>query len=177
MLRRRSRFYMALVGFLLNAILIYPDELAESLLQDMDRSLFPVNFIAKMRMTNHKPGKEEQTFEIVVYRKEESGSLLVFAAPPSERGKKMLLVANTIWFYVPGTSRAVSLSSRQPFMGSAFSNSDLMDSTMQDDYDPRVMAEEKVEGRDTYVLELTAKDKKVTYKKIIYGSEKITKYR
>ncbi len=167
MFRKRSIFYFFLLSFIFKAILIFPDDLADRLLKEMDRALFPSSFIAKMRMTNHKPVKEDQSFDMIVYNKENVGALMIFTSPPSEKGKKMLLVANTIWFYVPGTSRAVSLSSRQPFMGSTFSNSDLMDSTMHDDYEPEVIAEEKIDVTDCYCLELKAKNKGVTYKKII----------
>lgn len=169
---RKRIFFIVLVSLVFCGNIALSDDLGKRILKEMDRALFPENFVAKMRMTNHKPLKEDQSFEIVVYNKEEVGSFMVFMAPPSEKGKKMLLVSNTLWLYVPGTSRAISLSAKQSFMGSTFSNADLMDLTLHDDYDPRVIEEETIDGNPCYVLELTAKDKTVTYSKILFWIRK-----
>ena len=157
-----------LIGIMLVVCLsIFSDEKAEKLLKDMDESLFPKNFISKMEMTNYKPRLEDQTFEMAIYNKDEKGSLVIFTKPSSEKGKKMLFLTDTVWLYVPGTTRALSLSARQSFMGSTFSNSDMMDSTMHNDYDPVIIKEENLDGNETYLLELSAKNNKVTYKKIL----------
>jgi hypothetical protein len=145
----------------------YPDGFADQLIEEMDNKLFPDNFIAQFRMTNYKDKKVEQVFDMVIYNKNGIGSLTVFLSPASEKGKKMLLLSNTIWLYVPGTSRALPLSARQSFMGSSFSNSDLMDSTLSDDYDSAMMNDELIDDVECYKMNLTAKNNTVTYKSII----------
>jgi outer membrane lipoprotein-sorting protein len=99
-------------------------------------------------------------------------ALLEITEPAREKGKKILLTKDNLWMYIPSVSRPVRLSRKQSFMGSAFSNEDLMNSTMADDYDPEILDKKG----ELYLLSMKGKRRDVAYAKIemwIHGKTKI----
>ena len=89
-----------------------------------------------------------------------------FTAPKRELGKKILLKDKNLWMYSPRISRPVRLSNRQKFMGSSFSNNDLMDISLEDDYNITVEKTEEIKGDRCIKLLLLAKNNSVTYPKM-----------
>jgi outer membrane lipoprotein-sorting protein len=92
-------------------------------------------------------------------------------SPARRKGEVMLFNDRTIWYFKPGLQSPVAISARQRLSGQA-ANGDIATTNYSRDYDPTVVGEEKVNGEDTYKLELKAKSKNVTYDKIHYWISK-----
>jgi len=92
-------------------------------------------------------------------------------APARNKGEMMLFNDRNLWFFKPGIKKPVSISARQKLMGQA-ANGDIASTQYARDYDATIAGEEKIEGKDTYKLELKAKAKNVTYDRIRYWISK-----
>jgi outer membrane lipoprotein-sorting protein len=78
-----------------------------------------------------------------------------------DRGTKYLKLNDELWMFFPDAEDVVKISGhllRQGMMGSDFSYEDALESTkLTTLYQVKLAGEERVEGRDCYVLDLTAK--------------------
>lgn len=97
-------------------------------------------------------------------------SFVEYTYPPREKGKKMLRLKDKIWLYFPEpTDRIIAISGhllRQSVMGSDLSYEDITENRkLIDMYDAKITGSEKINNRDCYVLELTAKLEDITYYK------------
>jgi outer membrane lipoprotein-sorting protein len=129
--------------------------------------------------------KDGITWDIVVETFEEGGgskvsytvkvkgddALAEATAPARNKGEMMLFNDRNLWFFKPGIKKPVSISARQKLMGQA-ANGDIASTQYARDYDATIAGEEKVDGKDTYKLELKAKAKNVTYDRIRYWISK-----
>ncbi len=96
-------------------------------------------------------------------------SFTEYLAPEREKGTKMLKLEDKLWIYSPSSDRTIQLSGhmlRQSVMGSDLSYEDMMeDRKLLDMYNAKVIGEETIGGRKTWVLELNAKVDDVAYVK------------
>jgi len=87
--------------------------------------------------------------------------------PPREKGTKMLKLGEELWIYSPSTDRTIKIAGhmlRRSMMGSDVSYEDYMeDPGLTNIYEAELIGEENVGKRDCYVLELTAKEKGLSY--------------
>ncbi|NCA87218.1 MAG: outer membrane lipoprotein-sorting protein [Clostridia bacterium] len=94
-------------------------------------------------------------------------SFTEYLSPPREEGTKMLKLNDRLWLYSPSTDRTIQISGhmlRQSVMGSDMSYEDVMeDRKMLEIYSATVVGEEPIDGRKTWVVELTAKVDDATY--------------
>lgn len=94
-------------------------------------------------------------------------SFTEYLAPEREKGTKMLKMEDKLWIYSPSTDRTIQLSGhmlRQSVMGSDLSYEDMMeDRKLMEMYDAKVIGEEEVDGRNTWILQLEAKVTDVAY--------------
>ena len=97
--------------------------------------------------------------------------LAVLTAPPKVRRNKLLMVSHNMWFWKPGISKPVPISSRQKLIGGA-SYGDIAATNYADDYKAVLMKDELINGELCYVFDLTAVTKKVTYDRIKYWVSK-----
>jgi len=91
-----------------------------------------------------------------------------YTDPPRERGKKMLKLSDQIWLYFPEpTDRIIAISGhllKQSVMGSDLSYEDITaNRKLIDMYNAKVIGSEKIDGRNCYVVELTAKIDNISY--------------
>jgi outer membrane lipoprotein-sorting protein len=94
-------------------------------------------------------------------------SFTEYLSPAREQGTKMLKLEKQLWIYSPSTDRIIQISGnmlRQSVMGSDLSYEDMMDDRkLTDIYTAKVSGNETIDGRNTYILELTAKVEDATY--------------
>jgi hypothetical protein len=102
-----------------------------------------------------------------VYVKDLDHSLVEFVAPASEKGKSLLMVGEDLWIYLPNVKKPVRVPLNQRLIGDV-SNGDMARVNFANDYSATLSGEEKVEGKDCYVLDLQAKSSNKTYNKIKY---------
>jgi hypothetical protein len=63
-----------------------------------------------------------------------AGTMIAFTSPPREKGKRILMIGDSMWMSVPGVSKPVRLSGKDAFMGTSFTNDDVMNFDKADDY-------------------------------------------
>ncbi len=120
---------------------------------------------------NHEDDRQSEIHYTV--RAKNNDALAVASNPPRSRGETLLLNDQAMWFYKSGIKKPVSISSRQKLLGQA-ANGDIASTKYARDYEGVVVAEEKIDGKATYKLELKAKSKHVTYDRIRFWITKDT---
>lgn len=100
-------------------------------------------------------------------------SFIRILAPAKEKGIGSLRLGAEMWNYLPNVERTIKIPPSmmlQPWMGSDFTNDDLVkSSSIVDDYTQRILREETVASRPAWVLELIPRpDAAVVWGKIIY---------
>jgi outer membrane lipoprotein-sorting protein len=105
-------------------------------------------------------------------------SFTEYLSPARDQGTKMLKLEDQLWIYSPSTDRIIQISGhmlRQSVMGSDLSYEDMMDDRkLTEIYTAKVSGNETIDGRNAYVLELTAKVTDAAYQiqKIWVDSER-----
>jgi outer membrane lipoprotein-sorting protein len=96
-------------------------------------------------------------------------SFTQYLSPAREQGTKMLKLENQLWIYSPSADRIIEISGhmlRQSVMGSDLSYEDMMDDRkLTDTYTATIAGSEIIDGRNTWILELTAKVTDIAYQK------------
>lgn len=96
-------------------------------------------------------------------------TMVEYEEPHTMRGKKLLMVNDEMFIFIPRTRRPVRLTASQRLMGQA-SNGDVMNVRFQADYSPVLAGDETVETEngetECLVLELTSKRKAAAYNRI-----------
>ena len=89
-------------------------------------------------------------------------SLIYITAPAKEKGQVFLKRNKEMWNWVPSIERMIKIPPSmmmQSWMGSDFTNDDLVrESSLSKDYTHKLLAEEKMEGYDSYKIELIPND-------------------
>ena len=90
-----------------------------------------------------------------------------YLSPPREAGTKMLKLGDKLWTYSPQTDRVIQISGhmlRQSVMGSDISYNDMMeDRPLMDLYEATLEGSVEIDGRDHWIMLLTAKVKGLSY--------------
>lgn len=87
--------------------------------------------------------------------------------PARSAGGRLLQLGRNMWYGRPDIQKPVSISSRQKMMGPA-ANGDIASTNYVKDYDPTLLPDQELDGEPVYVLNLVAKNKWVTYDRIVY---------
>jgi len=139
---------------------------AVEVLQRIDDNLSSENRVFESSMTINGR-RASRTLTSRSYVAGDKKSFTEYLSPPREQGIKMLKLDNQLWIYSPSTDRTIQISGhmlRQSVMGSDLSYEDMMDDRkLTDTYNAVVTGSEIVDGRATWVLELTAKVDDVAY--------------
>jgi len=132
---------------------------AKQILETVDRNMSSKNRIFESDMIIHGR-RSSRTISARTYSVGDKKSFTEYLSPPREEGTKMLKLENQLWIYSPTTDRIIQISGhllRQSVMGSDLSYEDMMDDRkLTDIYDASIEGHEEIDGRDTYVLDLTA---------------------
>lgn len=146
----------------------------EDILEESEAVLYPDDFYMEVEMNTHKPDRRDTVMVFESYHRDGAGTFMEVSAPARSRGMRFLQKEEDLWMYNPRSNsrRAIRLSPRDSFQGSAFSNNDVGDPNYSDDYDVALGGRETIERDDlgsveTIRLELTAKSESSTYGRII----------
>ena len=136
----------------------FPD--ANQILEKVDQNMISKNQVATSKMIIHGR-RNDRTITSKGWTEGSEKSLSEYLSPAREEGTKMLKLDDQLWIYSPSSDRTILISGhmlRQSVMGSDLSYEDMMeDRKLTEVYDAIVTGEEKIEGRDAWVLELDAK--------------------
>ena len=136
---------------------------------DAARSGSSAGMTWKIELVSEDKGTHTESTFLV---KTKGGRGLVEAlSPPRSKGEIYLFQDRLLWFFKPGMSRPVSLSTRQRLSGQA-SNGDIAYTNYAGDYNPTYLKDENVDGVPCHMLLLEAKGKDTTYDKINYWISK-----
>ena len=116
--------------------------------------------------------KWERTLQFKSWSKGTEYSLIYVLAPAKEKGQVFLKRGKEIWNWVPSIERMIKIPPSmmmQSWMGSDLTNDDLVkESSIVEDYNHKIIGEEKINGYDCYKIEMTPKeDAAVVWGKII----------
>lgn len=111
--------------------------------------------------------RNQRTVTSVGYSEGKNKSFSEYLAPARERGTKMLKLEDNLWIYSPSTDRTIQLSGhmlKQSLMGSDLSYEDMMENRkLTEMYNAKVIGEETIDDRKTWVLQLNAKVDDASY--------------
>lgn len=100
-------------------------------------------------------------------------SLVLVTDPAKDKGQTFLKVQNQMWMWNPTVNRVVKLGESmmsQGWMSSDYSNDELLNSgSIVKDYDKKITGNDKIDGKDCFVIELTPK----SGTNIIWGKQKL----
>lgn len=157
------RILLIYISFLIS-LFIAPD--ADEILKKVDQNLSSTNRISQSTMTVN--GKRNS--RVITAKSWAVGTkkaMTEYLSPASEKGTKMLKLEGQLWIYSPSTDRIIQISGhmlRQSVMGSDMSFEDMMDDRkLTETYSSNIIAEEKIDDRSTWVLQLTAKVADIAY--------------
>lgn len=119
----------------------------------------------------------QRTLALRAWMERPKRSLIRILAPAKEKGIGSLRIGAQMWNYLPNVERTIKIPPSmmlQPWMGSDFTNDDLVkSSSILDDYVQRIVREESTSGTPAYVIELIPKpDAAVVWGKILYWVRK-----
>lgn len=144
----------------------FTDPDANVILEKVDKNISSKNRVFESEMIIHGR-RNSRTIISRTYSVGNKQSFTEYLSPAREQGTKMLKLEHQLWIYSPSTDRVIQISGnmlRQSVMGSDLSYEDMMDERkLTDIYNARVIANETIDGRNTYVLELKAKVDDVAY--------------
>jgi outer membrane lipoprotein-sorting protein len=161
---------LLIISFLFNllpAILITQSLTGEYILKKIDKNLVLDEAVSTTTMIIHsRSGTRTIKSRSWVHGKEKA--FVEYLDPPRERGKKMLRLDDNIWDYIPEpTDRIITISGhllKQSVMGSDLSYEDVTENRkLFDMYDAKIENMEEFNGRECYVILLTAKEADITY--------------
>jgi outer membrane lipoprotein-sorting protein len=143
------------------------DALAREILARSDEIRFPAEgFQVDIDITSSAPGQEPEKRKYRVLSKGNENTVVMILEPASERGQILLMKGRELWVFMPNVSQPIRLGLAQRLTGEV-SNGDLARANFVGDYNPRLLREEKVDGEEHHVLELSAVDRGVTYHRVL----------
>ena len=145
-----------------NIILLLFSLTADELLDKVDTVRAPQISETLIQMRNYLSEDREITYKMRAITERKKATYLEILEPSREVGRKFLLIENDIWLYAPEVGKSIRLSARDKFLGSEFSNSDLMESS----YEKNFQAASIDSLEDYYLLELQGKSREAPYKRI-----------
>jgi outer membrane lipoprotein-sorting protein len=137
-----------------------------SIMDKVDKNLSSKNRIIESTMTIHGK-RNSRTITAKSWSEGTKKSFTEYLSPASEKGTKMLKLEGKLWIYSPSTDRIIQISGnmlRQSVMGSDLSYEDMMDDRkLQDVYTEKLIGREIIDGRNTWIVQLTAKVEDIAY--------------
>ena len=147
---------LALLGI---SLMSFTEPDAKVILDKVDKNMSSKNRIFESEMIIHGR-RSSRTITSKSYSEGNKKSFTEYLSPQREQGTKMLKLENQLWIYSPSTDRIIQISGhmlRQSVMGSDLSYEDMMDDRkLTEIYSAKVVGNETIDGRNTYILELTA---------------------
>ncbi len=122
------------------------------------------SYAVRVSIRNFEEGKQDEEHLYEVFQKGVEKTYVEFLSP-REKGRHLLMLGDDMWIYLPDTSRPVRITPLERLTGNA-SNGDVARTNYSVDYDAVVLRTEPVDGVACHVLELTAKRKGSTYRKV-----------
>jgi hypothetical protein len=150
---------------------------AELLVAKIDafRGLNSAGFSFDITNVSYKAGRDTRTNQLSVDVKDVK-SLVTFESPARQKGRILLKQDNDMWLYIPGTRKVIRISPAQRLLGET-SNGDVTGSNLAQDYTAKLTTNQAALDKGQWELTLTAKNKTVSYQKVIFWLETEAPYK
>ncbi len=123
------------------------------------------SYVVRVSIRNYEEGKQDEEHLFEVYQKGTEKSYVEFLSP-REKGQHLLMLGDDMWIYLPDTSRPIRITPLERLTGNA-SNGDVARTHYATDYTAVFLRTEMVNGVNCHLLELTARRKGSTYRRIL----------
>lgn len=149
----------------------FADDAANELVKkaDLHRGIQTSHLVFAKTISNDNGDITEQEYLVKV--RDFETSLVEQVAPIRARGRKLLMKGLDMWLFTPQLKKSVRVSLQQRLTGE-IANGDIARTNYSQDYEAAIIGEDK--KLNSKILELTSKDKRVTYHKIKYWIENNT---
>lgn len=135
---------------------------ANAIIAEMDRRMNFTECRMVIRIEDAKADGKIRSLKARVEYVKDLGTRMDFEEPARDRGKCVLMSGSSMWMSSPAVSKPVRLSGKDAFMGTSFTNDDVMNLDKGDDY-ASVIASSDENGWD---IVMTAKTSGLPYQKI-----------
>ncbi len=150
----------ALLLFILSMAPVAHAQDAAEIIERMEQVMRGDSQYAEMTMKIERP-RYNREVSMRSWLKGRDHSLILITAPARDDGTVYLMRDNDIWNYDPRIDRTTRLPSSmmaQSWMGSDFTNDDLVrDTDLVDDFDHQILRTEEYNGYECYVIEMIPK--------------------
>jgi len=146
----------------------------QQVLEQSDEAYLPSQGKMQMRMYSYENEQLKREYAFEIFFKGSDKYLLLIKNPPVMRDQAQMRTGDTIWHYLGKIRRLRRISARSLFLDTAFSQEDVMYSTLSRLYSPTNMEESTLEGVPCYVLSLVPRDKENAYARITAYVNKAT---
>ncbi len=161
-------FIILVAATLLQSVNAEDDNFAKNVLLRADEIRFPRDpFQVNVKITTSSADRQPSVEQYQILCKGNERTTIITTAPASERGQVLLMRDQDLWFFTPKVSQAIRLPLSQRLTGQV-SYGDLARSNFSGDYSPKLLRTETIEDRQYHVLDLTAKERSVTYHHVLY---------
>lgn len=153
-----------------------PAAIGREIVKGMEALLWADTMRGEFEMRITTP-RWERTLSLRIWMDRPGRSFVRVLAPPKEAGIGSLRIGNEMWNYLPAVERTIKIPPSmmlQPWMGSDFTNDDLVkQSSAIDDYVQRLLGEETLDGQAVYRIEALPKpDAAVVWGRLVYWIRK-----
>ncbi|KOR31053.1 hypothetical protein TI04_02775 [Achromatium sp. WMS2] len=154
-----------LAGLLAFSSMIYAQTPNEVLKAADDIRAPGENFGFSLRVVALKNNTQDSEFTLNVRVKDSVKSLVTYESPANAKGKRLLMVEQNMWIYIPGTRRPIRISPQQQLLGQV-SNADVARVVYSLDYNATSMKFGKWQNQDVKILELKARSATNSFQRI-----------
>ena len=162
---KKKMIYVVFFSFVSSQV---EDVSIDEIIAKMDRNLNAKSRVLKSKMVVHGR-RSSRIIESKIWVIGTEKSFTEYLSPAREAGTKMLKLADKLWTYSPQTDRVIQISGhmlRQSVMGSDMSYNDMMeDRPLQEIYKATITGNEKIDGRDHWVITMEARITGLPYPK------------
>lgn len=149
---------------------------APTALQILDRADDKVDIRGsriELEMLVYRNTELRKTYRMTLSYADADHTMAETTYPPRNQGEKMLQAGRrNYWIFLPNINKAVRISESNSFSNSDFSNADILSPRLSNEYDAKLVGTEKLNGEESYKLELLAREESTPYAKIIYWIRK-----
>jgi outer membrane lipoprotein-sorting protein len=133
-----------------------------AVIAEMDKRMNFTECRMVIRIEDAKADGKKRTLKARVDYLKDVGTRMDFEEPVRDKGKCVLMSGTSMWMSSPSVSKPVRLSGKDAFMGTSFTNDDVMNLDKGDDYDSVIGSS----GPDGWEIVMTAKSASLPYPKI-----------
>lgn len=125
----------------------------------------PDDYSVHVDLSDDKNGKIDlRAYETLLKGRDKA--LVKFLTPATEVGTRVLMVAQDMWVFIPSSAKPVRISAQQKLTGNA-AYGDIARLSFVGNYTPKLLRQDKLDGKEAYVLELTSiEGRPVTYDRL-----------